>query len=145
MQRPRASKARERGAALLRSLRRNLSRESGLLRAGIPIRKSTCHTCGCLLYCESNGERRKTSARWQSAGLLDESTAAAIRAYETKQAKPQGPQWQVLLALILGGILLGAGVLLFVAANWDKVSPATRLITGPFHAGVLSWIRLAGA
>ncbi|HEX4019964.1 MAG TPA: DUF2157 domain-containing protein [Acidobacteriaceae bacterium] len=67
-------------------------------------------------------------ARWQAAGLLDESTAAAIRAYETKQTRPQRHQWQVLLALILGGILLGAGVLLFVAANWDKVSPTTRMI-----------------
>jgi uncharacterized membrane protein len=33
-----------------------------------------------------------------------------------------------LIALILGGILLGAGVLLFVAAHWDKVSPLVRLL-----------------
>ena len=31
------------------------------------------------------------------------------------------------MALVLGGILLGAGVLLFVAAHWDEVSPGTRL------------------
>lgn len=66
--------------------------------------------------------------RWQSAGLLDSGTADAIRAYEAKQSKPRGRQWQVLLALILGGILLGAGVLLFVAANWDSVSPVTRML-----------------
>jgi uncharacterized membrane protein len=65
--------------------------------------------------------------RWQSAGLLDESAVAAIRAYESAHAKPRGHQWQVLLALILGGILLGAGVLLFVAAHWDMVSPGMRL------------------
>jgi uncharacterized membrane protein len=67
-------------------------------------------------------------ARWQAAGLLDEPTAAAIREWEWAQARPAGRQWQVLLALLLGGILLGAGVLLFVAAHWDKVSPGNRLL-----------------
>lgn len=66
-------------------------------------------------------------ARWQNAGLLDEATASAIRAYEQAQGKPGGRQWQVIIALILGGILLAAGVLLFVAAHWDKVSPLARM------------------
>src|SRR5580698_1742060 len=73
-----------------------------------------------------NGERYV--ARWKDAGLIDESTAAAIRTYEQAQAKPSGRQWQVMVALILGGILLGAGVLLFVAAHWDKVSPLSRMM-----------------
>ena len=63
-------------------------------------------------------------SRWQGAGLLDENAVAAIRTYEIQHAKPHGRQWQVLLALILGGILLGAGVLLFVAAHWDSFLPA---------------------
>ncbi len=66
--------------------------------------------------------------RWRSAGLLDESTAAAIRAFEQSHVRPRGRQWQVLSALILGGILLGAGVLLFVAAHWDTVSPVGRML-----------------
>lgn len=66
-------------------------------------------------------------ARWRAAGLLDASTASAIEAYESSQTKPAGRQWQVLLAVILGAILLGAGVLLFVAAHWDGVSPNVRL------------------
>ena len=65
--------------------------------------------------------------RWQSAGLLNEQTATSIRAYEALQARPKGKQWQVLVALILGAILLAAGVLLFVAAHWEDVSPAVRL------------------
>jgi uncharacterized membrane protein len=67
-------------------------------------------------------------ARWQGAGLLDDSTAAAIRAYEEAHAKPSSRRWQVLIALILGGILLGAGVLLFLAAHWDRVSPLERMV-----------------
>lgn len=66
-------------------------------------------------------------ARWRSAGLIDEGTAAAIQAYEDTHAKPSGHQWQVRVALILGGILLGAGILLFVAAHWEKVSPLSRV------------------
>ena len=66
-------------------------------------------------------------ARWKDAGLLDDRSAGAIRRYEAAQARPAGRQWQVLLALILGAILLGAGVLLFVAAHWDQLSPPARL------------------
>ncbi len=73
-----------------------------------------------------NPERYVT--RWHSAGLLDDQTAAAIRTYEQSQEKPSSHQWQVLVALILGGILLGAGVLLFVAAHWENVSPLVRMI-----------------
>jgi uncharacterized membrane protein len=66
-------------------------------------------------------------ARWQSAGVVDAATAERIRAFESAEQKPTGQRWQVLVALIFGGILLGAGVLLFVAAHWDEVSPLSRL------------------
>jgi uncharacterized membrane protein len=65
--------------------------------------------------------------RWVSAGLIDAPTAERIRAFEQADEKPAGARWQVLIAVILGGILLGAGVLLFVAAHWDQVSPNQRL------------------
>jgi uncharacterized membrane protein len=89
-------------------------------------------------------------ARWQSAGLLDEATATAIRNYERAQLRPGGRQWQVLLALVLGAILLGAGVLLFVAAHWDTLSPFSRmclvlLMLIFFHGlGILARERFAG-
>ena len=88
--------------------------------------------------------------RWRSAGILDEVTEAAIRRYEESQAKPSGRRWQVILALVMGGILLGAGVLLFVAAHWDDVSPGVRLLLvmamlALFHvAGILARERFSG-
>jgi len=47
----------------------------------------------------------------------------------------------VTVALVLGGILLGAGILLFVAAHWDDVSPGWRLT---LVLSVLALLHLAG-
>jgi uncharacterized membrane protein len=80
--------------------------------------------------------------RWISAGLIDAPTAERIRAFEQADERPSGQRWQVLIAVILGGILLGAGVLLFVAAHWDQVSPNERLalviaMLGVLHLGAI--------
>ena len=64
--------------------------------------------------------------RWISGGLIDPATAERIRAYEAEQETALGLRWPVLIAIALGGLLLGAGVLLFVAAHWDTLSPAER-------------------
>lgn len=58
--------------------------------------------------------------------MIDASTAERIRAYEAAQEKALGLRWPVLLAIGLGGLLVGAGVLLFVAAHWDTLSPSAR-------------------
>jgi hypothetical protein len=58
--------------------------------------------------------------------VIDSSTAERIRAYEAAQEKALGLRWPVLLAIGLGGLLVGAGVLLFVAAHWDALSPSAR-------------------
>jgi uncharacterized membrane protein len=47
----------------------------------------------------------------------------------------------VTLAIVLGGILLGAGILLFVAAHWDEVSPGWRLA---LVLGMVSLLHVAG-
>ena len=64
--------------------------------------------------------------RWQTAGVLDTAAATRIRAFEEEQAKPGGLRWQGMVALILGAILLGCGVVLFVSAHWDELGPAAR-------------------
>src|SRR6516164_10962022 len=64
--------------------------------------------------------------RWISAGVMDLNTAERIRAFEESERSREGLRWPVLLALGLGAVLLCAGVLLFVAAHWDDLSPAWR-------------------
>jgi uncharacterized membrane protein len=66
--------------------------------------------------------------RWTLAGILDQPTADRIRRFEAEQEHPAGLRWQVLLALIFGAILLAAGIALFVAAHWDRLSPLTRFL-----------------
>jgi len=85
--------------------------------------------------------------RWISAGVMNGNTAARIRAFEESERSKEGLRWPVLLALGLGGVLLCAGVLLFVAAHWDELSPTWRfilvlLLTGLFPiAGALTMNR----
>lgn len=64
---------------------------------------------------------------WTAAGLLDDATAERILHWEKANDHPETHRWQVRLALIFGAVLLGAGVLLFVAAHWDEVGPGFRL------------------
>lgn len=78
--------------------------------------------------------------RWRAAGLLDEALATRIRDYEASQSKPAGLQWQAIVALILGAMLLAAGVILFVNAHWDELGPGWRyllvmVMVAAFHLG----------
>src|ERR1700748_1658825 len=92
--------------------------------------------------------------RWQSAGVLDAEGAARIRAWESTQApttalrapgaklesRDSGIAWQGRVALILGGILLASGVILFVSAHWDQLGPGMRYMlvmamVAVFHLG----------
>ncbi|MGA2886932.1 MAG: DUF2157 domain-containing protein [Terracidiphilus sp.] len=83
--------------------------------------------------------------RWQSAGVLDTVAASRIRAWESEQKRPAGLQWQGLVALILGAILLACGVALFVSAHWDQIGPGARFAVVLCMVSVLhlggSWAR----
>jgi len=65
--------------------------------------------------------------RWTQAALLQPEQAARIREYETARAPRRGARVPILIGLALGGIMLAAGVLLFVAAHWNDLSPAQRM------------------
>jgi uncharacterized membrane protein len=82
--------------------------------------------------------------RWVDAGLLERTAAEKIRAFEMDRETSGGLRWQVVLALGFGALLVGAGVLLFVSAHWDQISPASRFalvlaLVAVFHvAGALT-------
>jgi len=84
----------------------------------------------------------KQLERWISARVVDASTAARIRTFEESQGSSERLRWPILLAVALGGVLLCAGVLLFVAAHWDELSPAWRFVLVLFLVAVFP---LAGA
>jgi len=76
---------------------------------------------------------------WTAAGVLDAAAADRIRAFEEARAEPR-LRWPIILALAFGALLMGAGVLLFVAAHWDEMSPASRFalvltMVAMFHVG----------
>jgi len=65
--------------------------------------------------------------QWAAAGLLDADSASRVRAWESARPRPQSLAWPVRIALAFGAILLASGVLLFVSAHWDELSPAGRM------------------
>lgn len=58
--------------------------------------------------------------------LIDGATAERIGAFEAERERRGGRRWPVILAWVFGGVPLRAGVLLFVAAHRDEMSPAGR-------------------
>ncbi|MBZ5604962.1 MAG: DUF2157 domain-containing protein [Acidobacteriia bacterium] len=80
----------------------------------------------------------RTLERWTKAGLLDEAAASRIRAFEQENAGSTRWRWPAVVALVFGGLMLAAGVLLFVAAHWETLSPEARFalvvaMVGVFH------------
>lgn len=65
--------------------------------------------------------------RWVQAELLSVQQAALIRAYEIARSPRRAARAPILIGLALGGIMLAAGVLLFVAAHWSDLSPRQRM------------------
>ncbi len=84
--------------------------------------------------------------RWQAAEVIDPATAVRIRTFEASfqadQKKPAGLRWQGIVALTLGAILLACGVVLFVNAHWDQISPLARFA---LVLGMVSVFHLGGA
>jgi uncharacterized membrane protein len=79
-------------------------------------------------------------ARWIDAGLIDESTATRIRAFELEHADSSRLRWPIWIALAFGAITIAAGTLLFVSAHWDSLSLLARFavvvaLVAVFHVG----------
>jgi hypothetical protein len=67
--------------------------------------------------------------RWLEAGLVDASTLARIRSFESEHRPEQGLRWPALLAISFGALMVGGGLLLFIAAHWEGMSPTIRFLT----------------
>jgi uncharacterized membrane protein len=80
--------------------------------------------------------------RWTEAGLIDSAAADRIRGWERGRAPEPGARWPARLALGLGGLMIGAGILLFVAAHWDALSPERRFA---LVLALIAGLHLAGA
>lgn len=91
----------------------------------------------------------KDVERWVENDVIDGAIADRIRAFEEKYAAASGLSWPVRIAIAFGGLLLAAGVLLFVAAHWDSLSPTARfslvlVLVAVFHiAAALTATRFA--
>lgn len=79
--------------------------------------------------------------RWRQAGLIDADIAERITAFELSVV-PSRLRWPMQVALGIGGLMVTAGVLLFVAAHWEGLGPAARLL---LLLGTISLFHLAGA
>jgi uncharacterized membrane protein len=79
----------------------------------------------------------KDLQRWADASLIDTATAERIRKFEEESGRGR-LRWPAILAVGFGVLMLCAGVLLFVAAHWDELSPGQRFslvlaMTAVFH------------
>lgn len=86
---------------------------------------------------------RKDIARWHAEGLIDERTAAAL--VSDVEKRPGRISFGSILAM-LAAVLLGAALLLLIAANWDALPRLSRvfLIFSGMAAGYVggAWLKL---
>jgi hypothetical protein len=60
-------------------------------------------------------------------GVLDEPNATRLRAHYAEAAAAQGPGWGMILLAIGGAALVGLGVILIFAHNWETWTPGVRV------------------
>lgn len=83
-------------------------------------------------------ELESSLRRWTDAGLVDVNQADRIKEFESRSAPQRGGRLPIFIGLALGGVMLMAGVLLFVSAHWEELSPTQRMTllvsaVGAFH------------
>jgi uncharacterized membrane protein len=80
--------------------------------------------------------------RWVEAEILDRAQADRIRQFESAAVPGRRSRWPTIVALAFGGAMLAAGVLLFVSAHWDALSPLERMA---LLVGAVGGLHAAGA
>ena len=75
--------------------------------------------------------------RWIDARVIDAATAERIRSFERNRPSQTIRNWPMLIAVIFGSLMLAAGILLFVAAHWEKMSPSSRFALVMLMVGLM--------
>ena len=78
---------------------------------------------------------------WVEAGLIDAATAVRLREHE-RAGQPPHTGRLAMVAFGFGGLLLASGLFLFVAANWQDLSPWWRF---SLVIAVITVLHLGGA
>lgn len=65
-------------------------------------------------------------AYWQEKKLLTPGKAEELRS-SLQQAHAEAPSRAISIFSAVGGILIGLGVILFVASNWDELTPVVKI------------------
>ena len=64
---------------------------------------------------------------WLDEGLVDDELAARLRASLEERDEPERANRLIWLLVSVGAVLIGGGLLLFIASQWDHSSPIRRL------------------
>ncbi|MGJ5816605.1 DUF2157 domain-containing protein [Paludibaculum fermentans] len=80
--------------------------------------------------------------RWVSASLVTEQQAASIREWEAARSPQAKGRLFAILGLTFGGLMLATGILLFVSAHWEELSPFVRM---SMLVGTVTGLHLAAA
>jgi uncharacterized membrane protein len=65
--------------------------------------------------------------RWREAGIIDQATAARIRAYEAEHGRARARHAVGLSIAAIAGLSVGIGLISVAAANWSDIPVAARL------------------
>lgn len=87
------------------------------------------------------GQVERAIKGWAEAGLIDAATAARLREHERAGQLPHTGRL-AMVAFGFGGLLLASGLFLFVAANWQELSPWWRF---SLVIAVIAALHLGGA
>src|SRR5262249_52267712 len=69
----------------------------------------------------------KDLQRWVDAKLVDPETADRIRQFQQESGRGR-LRWPAMLAVGVCVLMLCGGVVVFVAAHWDEISPTERFL-----------------
>ncbi|WP_031496309.1 DUF2157 domain-containing protein [Bryobacter aggregatus] len=73
-------------------------------------------------------EAEQYLSRWLAAGFVNPLAAEKIREWETQQSPVGRFRWGAAISWGLGALLIGTGVISFVAANWDQMSSFVKML-----------------